>query len=183
MTVYTIHFFQSSLEQHNFTAQLPSWNRKKYGDLRNLLHSSPALQQAVLAVASMDLDFYKACSVWGLGVSRKVPLSALGYYHRAVASLWEEISGYLESSVPDVTNNAHLLWCTIFLATFEMMHDATGNGFLTHFVGGTTTLAQQTRPQNLRSTHFERTLYDTVRMFEMARAFNFRQTTFLVRQS
>ena len=106
--------------------------RKKSGDLPDLLHSSLALQHAVVAVASMDLDFYKACSVKSLCASRPLPETALRYYHCAVESLRREISQYSDSDVPNGTGNAHLLWGTILLATFELMYDATGSGFLTH---------------------------------------------------
>lgn len=71
----------------------------------------------------------------------------------------------------------HLLRATILLSVFELMYDASGNGFVAHFVHGTTALAH--RVDDPRSVILGRSLYDTVKIFELTRAFNFWGPTFL----
>ena len=168
--MYVTHLFNSLLNRHNITARSSKQSGNDSANLLALLHASPALQNAALAVAALNFDLYKA-SVNRHSIRSRDARRALQHYHDAVVVLRRDIVDYETSGPPEAKCKARLLWTTLLLAIFELMYDGTKHGFMTHFVHGTTVLGQDVRVDRSRSLKLDPTLFDTVRMFELMRAF------------
>ena len=158
------HLFTSFVWEHNFTGKPHS----QYRELETLIHSSPCLQNAALALSSLDLEKNKRV------VDKTIPKTALKYYSAAVTLLRSEL-GHPNTNGH---NQDDLLWSTLLLSIFELMCDTTGDGFLFHFVQGTASLLQAQGPDYcLQSSH--RSFFRLARMFEIGRAVVFWDGTFL----
>ena len=158
------HLFTSFVRQHDFTGQ----PHGQYQDLERLIHSSPCLQNAALALSSLDLES-KEHAASGSGQN-----DALKYYGNAITLLRSELGRENRES----GNQDSLLWSTLLLGMFELMYDTTGDGFLFHFVQGTSALLRAQGPAYcLQKDH--RRFFRLARMFEMSRAVVFWNDTFL----
>ena len=122
----------------------------------------------MLALSSLDLESHKHI------VERSTERHARGYYNSAVSSLRQELT----SSATAYNLRNDLLWCTALLGIFELMSDATGNGFLLHFVHGTSMLLQIHGPRHYLQ-HGGHRFFHLARMLEMIRAVVFWNGTFL----
>ena len=160
----TTHLFASFFRQHCFTGHVEN----EYHELRNLLHCSPALQNAGLALGALDSSIKNGSFISARG-------AALHYYQEAVRYLQKEI---VQIGPFQSRHDAHI-WTTVLLGIFELMVDPSGNAFLRHWTYGTAQLIQRQDPR-LGRRILDRQLYLTVRMFELTRALIFWTDTFLV---
>ncbi|GAQ09186.1 hypothetical protein ALT_6507 [Aspergillus lentulus] len=104
---------------------------------------------------------------------RDAAVGALTAYHTSIAQLKTEI---LSNSVPrDVS-----LWTTFYLGLFELMHDMTGEGWVKHFLYGTSNMLQLRGPE-AHISGSGRSFFLTVRVFEICRALIYPEPTFLCR--
>ncbi|KAF3025097.1 hypothetical protein E8E14_014575 [Neopestalotiopsis sp. 37M] len=71
-----------------------------------------------------------------------------------------------------------VLWTTLFLGLFELMHDSTGTGWVKHMVHGTFKAVTATGPAFFQSEP-GRSFFAQARMFEACRAIIFNDATFL----
>lgn len=101
---YITHLCSSSFCLNNFTGR----PFDGFQDVFSLLDSSPALYNAVIAVAAMDVRCQRI-------LSQKSPeASALQYYRTAISSVQTELVDR------DVGVNDSVLWSTFFLGIFEV---------------------------------------------------------------
>ncbi|PKX88460.1 uncharacterized protein P174DRAFT_398012 [Aspergillus novofumigatus IBT 16806] len=98
-------------------------------------------------------------------------VGALTAYHTSIAQLKDEI---VSNRGPRDVN----LWTTFFLGLFELMQDTTGEGWVKHFLYGTSKMLQLRGPE----AHIAgrgRSFFLTVRVFEVCRALIYSEPTFL----
>ncbi|KAE8393317.1 hypothetical protein BDV23DRAFT_170257 [Aspergillus alliaceus] len=98
-------------------------------------------------------------------------VGALAAYHTSIAEFKAEI---VSNSVQQDAN----LWTTLLLGLFELMYDASGEGWVKHFLYGTSKMLQLRGPE-AHVTGSGRTLFLTVRVFEICRALIYPEPSFL----
>jgi hypothetical protein len=81
----------------------------------------------------------------------------------------------------DLKVNSSVLWSTFFLGLYELMSDATGEGWIKHFLHGTSALLQYRGPAAHRSGAGRR-FFLTTRVFEISRALIYSSETFLAQE-
>ncbi|GIJ92138.1 hypothetical protein Asppvi_011114 [Aspergillus pseudoviridinutans] len=132
---------------------------------------SPSMYHASTALGALDLS-RKALLTIPLE-RRDAAVGALTAYHTSIGQLKTEI---VSNSVPrDVS-----LWTTFFLGLFELMHDMTGEGWVKHFLYGTSNMLQLRGPE-AHISGSGRSFFLTVRVFEICRALIYTEPTFLCR--
>ncbi|KAF7181001.1 hypothetical protein CNMCM7691_000130 [Aspergillus felis] len=132
---------------------------------------SPSMYHASIALGALDLS-RKALLTIPLE-RRDAAVGALTAYHTSIGQLKTEI---VSNSVPrDVS-----LWTTFFLGLFELMHDMTGEGWVKHFLYGTSNMLQLRGPE-AHISGSGRSFFLTVRVFEICRALIYSEPTFLCR--
>ncbi|KAJ5633161.1 hypothetical protein N7490_009500 [Penicillium lividum] len=96
------------------------------------------MYHASIALGALDLS---RRPVPILPLERKdAAVGALTAYHTSIARLKAEI-------VSDNTPRDVNLWTTFFLGLFELMHDVTGEGWVKHFLYGTSKMLQLRGPE------------------------------------
>ncbi|KAL6230302.1 hypothetical protein BDW75DRAFT_248787 [Aspergillus navahoensis] len=98
-------------------------------------------------------------------------VGALTAYHTSIAQLKDEIVS--NRGARDVN-----LWTTFFLGLFELMQDMTGEGWVKHFLYGTSKMLQLRGPE-AHIAGSGRSFFLTVRIFEVCRALIYSEPTFL----
>ena len=138
----------------------------QFRDVMPLLRESPPLQQAMMAVGALDVEKMnpELCSS---GSS-----SALQYYRAGISSVQSELSD------PNLRTNVSVLWSSFFLGLFELMFDTTGEGWLKHFLYGTSALLEYRGPAAHRDGAGRR-FFLAVRIFEISRALIYSSESFL----
>ncbi|KAH8801526.1 hypothetical protein F5884DRAFT_806983 [Xylogone sp. PMI_703] len=161
---YLAHFFSDFLTTNNFGSELL--------DLETIgrFQSSPSLYHALLAIGALDLGHKSSFPL--LRKRGIIMVQALTAYRTAIAAVKDDMaSGQLLKS--DAS-----LWTTFFLGIFELMYDASGEGWIKHMLYGTSKILQARGP----AAHLSgpgRLFFITVRVFEICRALIYLEPTFL----
>ena len=136
--------------------------------------SSSSLYHASIAVGALDLSRKTyLCSAAELKDAR---MGALTAYRSSISSFQKDLEteGFLQGEAS--------LWTTFFLGLFELMYDDTGQGFVKHFLYGTSRILQIRCPE----AHLNgpgRSFFLTVRVFEVCRSLIYSEPTFLCQPS
>jgi hypothetical protein len=165
LSLYITHFNESFICYNSFTGG----SADQFGDVDLLLRDSSALQNAVVAVSALDVEKR------GGRHQKSSESTSLKYYRRGIASVQADL---LKS---DLRDNTSVLWSTIFLGLFELMFDATGEGWIKHFLHGTSALLQYRGPAAHLSSAGRR-FFLTIRVFEISRALIYSSETFLAQE-
>ncbi|KAH6631947.1 hypothetical protein F5144DRAFT_592808 [Chaetomium tenue] len=137
-------------------------------------HGDP---ETFLRDAMLSLGALQASKLCGAQKSKRTHYqSALESYTRAIAGLRHALSQ------SDRNNDPHLrpgiLWATLLLGLFELMNDATGDGWLQHLVHGTSQALIAGSPSACTSGSCSR-FFTESKIFEVCRAIMFNQPSFL----
>jgi hypothetical protein len=134
------------------------------------------LYHASVAVGALDLSKkHYSCST---AESRDAGVRALTAYRTSVLGFQKDIENN------SIQQSDASLWTTFFLGLFELMFDDTGEGFVKHFLHGTSRILQLRGPE----AHLEgpgRSFFLTVRIFEIGRDLlyqNHTEPTFLLQE-
>ncbi|KAH8593573.1 hypothetical protein B0O99DRAFT_596081 [Bisporella sp. PMI_857] len=165
VTQLTGHFFTGFLDTNDFTD-----NRIMSERISSLYQSSRSLYHALVSIAALDAS--KHATGWSTREVKAVELAAFNSYHISMVALSIDLK---EDRL--ITNDA-CLWSTFLLSIFELMYDATGDGWVQHFLYGTSRVLQVRGPQNCRSGH-GRSLFLSMRVFEICRSAIYVEPTFL----
>lgn len=169
--VFIGHFFSGFLAANDFGGSL---------DLDTVIsqfQSSPSLYYASIAVGALDLS-NKLPQV--PAVERKdARVGALNAYRTSIVSVQKDLNN------SDIRQSDASLWTTFFLGLFELMYDDTGEGFVKHFLYGTSKILQLRGP-DAHISGAGRSFFLTVRVFEICRALiyaHYLEPTFLCQSS
>ncbi|KAH7380649.1 fungal-specific transcription factor domain-containing protein [Pyrenochaeta sp. MPI-SDFR-AT-0127] len=166
------YFFETFLPMNIFSSK----NIPIHGDLLAMSRSSPALRDAIDAVAMLHAQ--RQSSVPSMGKRGEAKqIVALQAYARSVRCIQEEIA------FGTFVDNKSALWVTFLLGLFELMRDSTGTNWLSHFLHGTSTMLRLQRPEDLISQDPQniqrRSFFLATRIFEISRSLIFSSPTFL----
>ncbi|KAG0647606.1 Uncharacterized protein D0Z07_6868, partial [Hyphodiscus hymeniophilus] len=160
------HFFSGFLAANQFGGTLD------IDTIVSQFQSSASLYQVSIAVGALDISNKSGRT----RIERsEAKLGALNAYRICVVTLRNEISNR------EIKQSDACLWTTFFLGLFELMYDDTGEGFVKHFLHGTSKILQLRGP----GAHLEgtgRSFFLTVRVLEICRALiysNYSEPTFL----
>ena len=158
---YITHFNTSFLSSNSFTGG----STAQFQDVNELLRDSSTLRDAVIAVGALDAE--------RRGYPCKTGEStALRYYRASISSV------QIDLLRPDLRDNASVLWSTFFLGIFELMCDTTGEGWIKHFLHGTSALVRYRGP----AAHLKgagKQFFLTARVFEISRALIYSSESYL----
>ncbi|KAJ6092600.1 hypothetical protein N7486_007889 [Penicillium sp. IBT 16267x] len=130
--LFVHHFFSSFLNRNDFGGPLD------LGTIISDFQRSPSMYHVSIALGALDLS---RRPVPILPLERKdAAVGALTAYHTSIAKLKAEI---VSNNTPRDVN----LWTTFFLGLFELMHDVTGEGWVKHFLYGTSKMLQLRGPE------------------------------------
>ena len=129
------YFFVAFLSRHQFAGNYG----EDYQDLQTLIQDSRSLQCAMAALSCLSTDRSERRS-------SSTPSSTVSFRH------YQEAVSLLRSELRKIDRNHTLmtdsvLWTTLLLSIFELMHDASGHGFNVHFVQGTSMLLGRKSPK------------------------------------
>ncbi|KAL5359303.1 hypothetical protein BJX96DRAFT_56290 [Aspergillus floccosus] len=130
------------------------------------------MYHASIALGALDLCRNTLLTI-PLDEKKDAAVEALTAYHISIAKLKTEI---VSTSLPREVS----LWTTFFLGLFELMHDMTGEGWVKHFLYGTSNMLQIRGPE-AHIAGSGRSFFLTVRVFEICRALIYPEPTFLCR--
>jgi hypothetical protein len=159
--LYVTHFNTAVLHRIGLAG-----SADQFRDVMPLLRESLPLQQAMMAMGALDVEKNnpKLC--------RTGSSSALQYYRAGISSVQSELSD------PNLRTNVSVLWSSFFLGLFELMFDTTGEGWLKHFLHGTSALLEYRGPAAHRDGAGRR-FFLAVRIFEISRALIYSNESFL----
>lgn len=162
------HFFCAFLVTNDFGGGL---------DLDTIIaefQNSSSLYHALVAVGALDLS--KKLLLSSASKVRDARVGALTAYRSSIISFQKDIES------EGVRQSDASLWTTFFLGLFELMYDDTGDGFVKHFLYGTSRILQLRGPE----AHLSgpgKAFFQSVRVFEICRALIFAEPTFLCEPS
>ncbi|KAK3294697.1 uncharacterized protein B0H64DRAFT_463688 [Chaetomium fimeti] len=137
-------------------------------------HGDP---EAFLRDAMLSLGALQASKLSAVQKSKRAHYqSALESYTRAIAGLRHALSRPGRNNEPHL--RAGILWTTLLLGLFELMNDATGDGWLQHLVHGTAQALIAGSPSACISGSCSR-FFTESKIFEVCRAILFNQPSFL----
>ncbi|KAF2006442.1 hypothetical protein P154DRAFT_259094 [Amniculicola lignicola CBS 123094] len=146
--------------------------------LQLLAKSSPALVDAIQALSILHRRQHDqlATSTTRANAICKTT-EALEAYGRSVRSVQKQLAS------SQFQGDTATLWTTFLLGLFELMRDATGENWLSHFLHGTCTMLRLQDVSSLTTsskhpTH-PQTFFLATRIFEIARALIYTEPTFL----
>ncbi|KAH6856469.1 hypothetical protein B0I37DRAFT_76615 [Chaetomium sp. MPI-CAGE-AT-0009] len=133
--------------------------------------------ETFLREAMLSLGALQASKMCGVQKSKRTHYqSALEFYTRAIAGLRNAISQSGINSEPH--SRAGILWATLLLGLFELMNDATGDGWLQHLVHGTAQALIAGSPSACASGSCS-IFFTESKIFEVCRAILFNAPSFL----
>ncbi|KAK4033414.1 hypothetical protein C8A01DRAFT_19640 [Parachaetomium inaequale] len=166
-------YYDIFLQKNKFTGLAAPQN-----DVKQLARQGDAetyLRDAMLALGAMQAS--KLCQV---PKSKKTYYqSALESYTRAIAGLRRALSQFDRTHDPQP--RAGILWTTLLLGLFELMHDSTGDGWLQHLVHGTAQALIAGGPSTCISGSCRR-FFTESKVFEVCREIVFNRPTFLAEE-
>ncbi|KUL85266.1 hypothetical protein ZTR_07925 [Talaromyces verruculosus] len=127
------------------------------------------MYHASIALGALDLSRRPVPTLPPEG--KDAAVGAFKAYHTSIAKLKAEI---VNNKTPRDVN----LWTTFFLGLFELMYDVTGEGWVKHFLYGTSKMLQLRGPE-AHIAGSGRSFFLTVRVFEICRALIYSEPTFL----
>ncbi|KAK4086070.1 transcriptional regulator family: Fungal Specific TF [Purpureocillium lilacinum] len=152
------------------------------GDEVRALAGLHAGESGHLWEAMMALGAVYEARLGGEAALRKSRMvTALGHYARAISGLRTAIDKGMsgrrrgKSPAPEQTS---ILWTTLFLGLFELMNDASGEGWRQHMVHGTASALRATGP-GACARGPGRAFFAQARIFEACRTILFNEPTFL----
>ncbi|KAH7259534.1 uncharacterized protein BKA55DRAFT_562715 [Fusarium redolens] len=131
------------------------------------------LHDAVLSLGAMQAVKLNASE--GIESSKTYNL-AVHHYSKSVFGLRQA----LEKFDQEPSARHRILWTTHLLGLFELMTDATGEGWIQHLVHGTSKALVAAGPKSCLSGHGQR-FFTEIRIFEVCRAIIFNESTFLAK--
>lgn len=161
------HFFTAFLVKNEFGGSL---------DLDTIIaqfQNSSSLYHATIAVGALDLS--KKNLLPSPTEARGARLGALTAYRTSIHDFQTDIKNNT------IHQSNASLWTTFFLGLFELMYDDTGEGFVKHFLYGTSRILQLRGPE-AHLTGPGRSFFLTVRVFEICRSLVYSEPTFLVEE-
>ncbi|KAK7993794.1 hypothetical protein PG989_007175 [Apiospora arundinis] len=162
-----LYYFEAFVQRNVFVPNMSSYNI----DIRTLFGTTSGqfLRQAVVSLGALQASRVSADS----RSSRKEDeYAALEAYSTSLLELRETMASC--ASPPRLL----VLWTTLFLGIFELMHGETGDGWLMHMVHGTANALQAAGPQACKSG-LGRSFFLQARIFEASRALLLGENTFL----
>ncbi|KAH7473061.1 hypothetical protein FOMA001_g12655 [Fusarium oxysporum f. sp. matthiolae] len=135
--------------------------------------SGTFLHDAVLSLGAMQAVKLNASE--GIDPSKTYNL-AVHHYSKSVLGL----RNALEKFDQEPSARHRILWTTHLLGLFELMTDATGEGWIQHLVHGTSKALVAAGPTSCQSGHGQR-FFTEIRIFEVCRAIIFNEPTFLAK--
>ncbi|KAB5582959.1 C6 finger domain protein [Coniochaeta sp. 2T2.1] len=159
-----MYYFDVFVKRNTFVASTATYNT----DIKKLLgtESGSYLTHAVTALGALQ------SSKLNPSTRNEDSCAALQAYSSSLIALQETMT---HSNSP---SRLHVLWTTLFLGLFELMHDESGEGWLMHMVHGTTNALQASGPSACRSGP-GRSFFLQARVFEVSRALLLGEPTFL----
>jgi hypothetical protein len=141
-------------------------------------HSAhPTVPRASVAVGALDLSEKLRL---GPAIERKrARVGSMNAYRMSINILQKNINN------TDIKQSEAGLWTTLFLGLFELMYDDTGEGFVKHFLHGTSKILQLRGPE-AHLSGAGRSFFLAVRIFEICRTLiysNYLEPTFLCQPS
>ncbi|KAH7094671.1 hypothetical protein FB567DRAFT_9626 [Paraphoma chrysanthemicola] len=169
---YLPFFFASFLPMNIFTSDRVSMEL----DLIDLAKSSPALRGAMYAIAA--LHGKQTCSLDLANVDVQLNIAeSLEAYNHSVCCIRKGIDSN------ELLDDPSALWTTFLLGLFELMHDSSGENWLSHFLHGTCTILRLQDPESLAFPDIKyvrkRTFFLATRTFEIARSLIYSSPSFL----
>ncbi|KGO71458.1 Protein of unknown function DUF3468 [Penicillium italicum] len=159
---YFVSFVEHNLFTMSFSSIIP--------DLLPLISNSSVLYHAVIAIGALDANRHAGgCALQG----EKPP------YVDAVTA-YQKSMGILRSCLGNthVMQKEDVLWATFFLGLFELLSDASGEGWVKHMLYGTSKMLQLAGPSDCMSSA-RRKFYDLFRVLEASRALLYNEDTIL----
>ncbi|KAH1435384.1 hypothetical protein KXX32_008714 [Aspergillus fumigatus] len=130
--IFAKHFFSDFVARNDFGGPLD------LGSIMSGFQRSPSMYHASIALGALDLS---RKTLLAIPLERKdAAVGAITAYHTSISELKIEI---VSNSVPPDVN----LWTTFFLGLFELMHDMTGEGWVKHFLYGTSNMLRLRGPE------------------------------------
>ncbi|KAK8096878.1 hypothetical protein PG999_012822 [Apiospora kogelbergensis] len=161
------YYFETFVQRNVFIPKMASYSH----DIQKLSGSVSAqfLRHAVIALGALQAsrlgaENRRAC--------KKHEFAALEAYSASLVELRETMTN--SPSPPRLL----VLWTTLFLGIFELMHDKTGDGWLMHMVHGTASALRAAGPRACKSG-LGRSFFHQARVFEASRALLLGEPTFL----
>ncbi|KAH7085021.1 hypothetical protein BKA63DRAFT_8151 [Paraphoma chrysanthemicola] len=169
---YLPYFFASFLPMNIFTSDRVSMEL----DLIDLAKTSPALRGAMYAVTASHGE--QTCSIDLANVDVQSSIAeSLEAYNHSVCCIRKGIDAN------ELLDDPSALWTTFLLGLFELMHDSTGENWLSHFLHGTCTILRLQDPASLASPDIKdvrkRTFFLATRTFEISRSLIYSSPSFL----
>ncbi|KAH6652938.1 hypothetical protein BKA67DRAFT_568030 [Truncatella angustata] len=167
-----IHYFGLFVQKNTFNPQCLSYD----ASIKSLLGTRGAcpLVQAVLAIGALEASKVEVNRPKEFSNYTSDVQFSLNSYSRAIITLRD----YIDSL--ETPSRIQVLWTTLLLGLFELMHDPTGNGWIKHMVYGTSRAVEAAGPEFFR-TEPGKSFFSQVRIFETCRTIVFNETTFLTR--
>ncbi|KAB5566309.1 fungal-specific transcription factor domain-containing protein [Coniochaeta sp. 2T2.1] len=159
-----LYYFDVFVQRNTFVASTASYDT----DIKKLLgtESGSYLTHAVTALGALQ------SSKLNSSTRKEDSYTALQAYSSSVIALQETMT---HSNSP---SRLHVLWTTLFLGLFELMHNESGEGWLMHMVHGTANALEASGPSACRSGP-GRSFFLQARIFEVSRALLLGEPTFL----
>ncbi|KAF4975554.1 hypothetical protein FZEAL_7669 [Fusarium zealandicum] len=166
---YFYSYFNTFLSKNKFNQQ--SMFFSDVGELMQHSASGAYLRDAVLSLGAMQGT--KLGSLEGVSLAESCKF-AFYHYSKSVMGLRRALDQFAKHR-----NLRHsILWTTHLLGLFELMGDATGQGWLQHLVHGTSRALVATGPLAFQSGSGKR-FFMEIKIFEVCRAIIFNETSFL----
>ncbi|RKL39834.1 hypothetical protein BFJ72_g6561 [Fusarium proliferatum] len=166
---YLSHYFDTFLRRNSCNPKT-----EIFTDVIGLMKdqgSGTFLHDAVLSLGAMQAVKLNASE--GVDPSKTYNL-AVHHYSKSVFGL----RNALEKFDQEPSARHRILWTTHLLGLFELMTDATGEGWIQHLVHGTSKALVAAGPTSCQSGHGRR-FFTEIRIFEVCRAIISNEPTFL----
>ncbi|UNI22373.1 hypothetical protein JDV02_008268 [Purpureocillium takamizusanense] len=139
-------------------------------DLARLVHESAPVKDLAVAIGALDASRQGPVTVAARG-GREARCTAFRAYGRAMSRLQTRLSD------PDAVAGEDVVWSTFLLGLFELMAEASGDGWATHMFYGTARVLQLAGPGQVLP--HRRGLFGAFRVLEATRAIIYGHDTFL----
>ncbi|KAK4092258.1 transcriptional regulator family: Fungal Specific TF [Purpureocillium lilacinum] len=139
-------------------------------DLARLVHESAPVGDLAVAIGALDASRHGA--VMASRGGRDARCAAFRAYGRAMRGLQARLSD------PDAVTGDDVVWGTFLLGLFELMAEASGDGWATHMFYGTARVLQLAGPARV-SLQQRRGLFGAFRVLEATRVIMYGEETFL----
>lgn len=164
-SLYITHFHTSFVRCNGIAGS----SIEQYQDVQPLLQEHPALKCAVIAVSALYIEKHHQSS------ANCAKSLALHYYRAGISFVQADLTR------PNLRTNPSILWSTFFLGMFELMCDSSGEGWIKHFLHGTSALLQYRGPA-AHVAGVGKRFFRVARVFEISRALIYSSESFLAQE-